>query len=163
MPRFWNQLKARLCGAACSCSPGLSCAGQRSILAHHTVRLSSLSPGYTEPPRPRPVQTLARRLFPAGLGPLSAVPRTGPAPIMARVSEWLRVIPRWEGISQQVRALSIWGAVVRLQQRLRLRMRMHAAHAKRTEERNASAPAGWPLLHTLTCTLPSRLPSLLSR
>ncbi|KAI7843720.1 hypothetical protein COHA_002618 [Chlorella ohadii] len=56
---------------------------------------------YADAPRFR---TLARRLFPAGLGPLSAVPRTGPAPIMARVSEWLRVIPRWEGISQQIEA-----------------------------------------------------------
>jgi hypothetical protein len=44
-----------------------------------------------------------RRLYPSGLGPLSDVPRTGPSPVMARVKEWLRVLPRWESYAAQVR------------------------------------------------------------
>lgn len=46
---------------------------------------------------------LARKLFPPGLGPLSAVPRTGPAPILMRASDWVRVAPRWESIGDQAR------------------------------------------------------------
>lgn len=63
---------------------------------------SRLTPPCLMPALPQP---LMRRMFPAGLGPLSSVPRTGPSPVMARVSEWLRVIPRWEGISRQVSGL----------------------------------------------------------
>ncbi|EFN57057.1 hypothetical protein CHLNCDRAFT_143799 [Chlorella variabilis] len=44
------------------------------------------------------------RFYPPGLGPLSEVPRTGPSPVMARVAEWLRVLPRWEAYSAQIEA-----------------------------------------------------------
>lgn len=67
---------------------------------------SHLTPLCLMPALPQP---LMRRMFPAGLGPLSSVPRTGPSPVMARVSEWLRVIPRWEGISRQVSGLCSMG------------------------------------------------------
>ena len=53
---------------------------------------------------PAPMQDLlARKLFPPGLGPLSAVPRSGPAPVIMRVEDWIRVAPRWESIADQVR------------------------------------------------------------
>lgn len=52
-------------------------------------------------------QALMRRLYPPGMGPLTDIPRTGPAPVMARPAEWLRVAPRWEGLSAQVR-LTDW-------------------------------------------------------
>jgi hypothetical protein len=48
------------------------------------------------------VQALMQRYYPAGLGPLSDVPHTGPSPVMARVPEWLRVVPRWELYTAQV-------------------------------------------------------------
>jgi hypothetical protein len=48
-------------------------------------------------------QAIMRRLYPPGLGPLSDVPHTGPAPVLARVEEWLRVAPRWEGYATQAR------------------------------------------------------------
>lgn len=53
-------------------------------------------------PAATPLQHLMPRIYPPGLGPLGGVPRTGPSPVMARVPEWLRVVARWEGFSNQV-------------------------------------------------------------
>lgn len=42
-----------------------------------------------------------RSLYPQGMGPLSDIPRTGPAPVLARPADWLAVLPRWEGLTAQ--------------------------------------------------------------
>ena len=57
----------------------------------------------TPNPNPNPKQDLLiRKVYPPGLGPLSEVPRTGPSPVLMRIADWIRVIPRWEGLATQV-------------------------------------------------------------
>lgn len=43
-----------------------------------------------------------RGLYPDELGPLQRVPPTGPAPVLMRVSEWLRVTPEWEALTARI-------------------------------------------------------------
>lgn len=40
-----------------------------------------------------------RSMFPESKGPLSKVPGTGPAPILMRSTDWLRVVPEWERLT----------------------------------------------------------------
>ena len=37
------------------------------------------------------IESVMRKMFPAELGPLSAIPGSGPAPVMMRFDEWLQV------------------------------------------------------------------------
>lgn len=55
------------------------------------------------PAAPRHKELLVQRLYPPGLGPIAAVPQTGPSPILARAGEWEALLPRWEGLAAQVR------------------------------------------------------------
>jgi hypothetical protein len=50
------------------------------------------------------IEKIMRRYFPAARGPLAAIPRTGPAPALMRVSEWQRVVPRWEALTAAIEA-----------------------------------------------------------
>lgn len=45
-----------------------------------------------------------RSLYPEELGPLQRVQATGPAPVLMRFSEWLRVTPEWEALTAQIEA-----------------------------------------------------------
>ncbi|KDD75998.1 hypothetical protein H632_c402p1 [Helicosporidium sp. ATCC 50920] len=45
-----------------------------------------------------------RALYPESKGPVSDIPRTGPAPAMMRKSDWLRVCPDWERLTAQIEA-----------------------------------------------------------
>lgn len=78
------------------CSPQ-PCSHSQAWVVH-----SPASPALLPPACPLQ-DLLARTLFPPGLGPLSAVPRSGPAPVVMRVEDWIRVAPRWESIADQVR------------------------------------------------------------
>lgn len=49
-----------------------------------------------------------RRMYPPGFGPISDVQPSGPAPVLARVHEWARVAPLWEGYMAQVRRRGDW-------------------------------------------------------
>lgn len=58
-------------------------------------------------PSPLPAllpQHIMPRFYPPALGPLEGVPRTGPAPVLARPWEWERVVARWEGLASQIEA-----------------------------------------------------------
>lgn len=52
---------------------------------------------------PPALQPLMRRLYPPGYGPLSDLPPTGPSPVLMRAADWVRVAPRWERYTAQVR------------------------------------------------------------
>ncbi|PRW57732.1 hypothetical protein C2E21_3449 isoform A [Chlorella sorokiniana] len=54
------------------------------------------------PEYPQWKDLITRKLFPPGLGPLSAVPRSGPAPVVMRVADWVRAAPRWVDIADQM-------------------------------------------------------------
>ncbi|KAL4424219.1 hypothetical protein ABPG75_001520 [Micractinium tetrahymenae] len=69
--------------------------------AESAVRSLFFLYSYIAPQSPG-LKAILRRIYPPGLGPLSAIPRTGPSPVLARVAEWLKVADRWEGISEQI-------------------------------------------------------------
>lgn len=41
-------------------------------------------------------------MFPASKGALSLIPGTGPAPILMRAAEWVRVVPEWERLTAHI-------------------------------------------------------------
>jgi hypothetical protein len=43
-----------------------------------------------------------RSMFPLAKGPLSRIPRSGPAPVMMRAREWLKVVPEWERLTTYI-------------------------------------------------------------
>lgn len=45
-----------------------------------------------------------RALYPTDMGPLQRIPATGPAPVLMRFSEWLRVTPEWEDLTARIEA-----------------------------------------------------------
>jgi hydroxyproline O-arabinosyltransferase len=45
-----------------------------------------------------------RTMYPQALGPLQSIPNTGPAPVLMRAAEWLRVAPDWERLTAQIEA-----------------------------------------------------------
>jgi hypothetical protein len=44
-----------------------------------------------------------RKLYPESEGPLEDIPPTGPSPTCMRMAEWLRIAPRYEQVTKQVR------------------------------------------------------------
>jgi hypothetical protein len=48
------------------------------------------------------IEGLMRSMFPESKGPLSKIPRTGPAPVLMRAVEWLRVVPAWERLTAHI-------------------------------------------------------------
>lgn len=91
------------------------------------------------------VQEALRKVFPEALGPLSAIPQTGPAPIMARVEEWVRVAPRYAGIMEQA-SQRVWETPDRALPLLALQpLRCMPAPALATAVRGPAC-AAWPLV-----------------
>lgn len=50
------------------------------------------------------IEGVMRTMFPAKYGPLSNVPNTGPAPVLMRSADWLRVAPDWERLAAHIEA-----------------------------------------------------------
>ena len=78
------------------------------LLGEHCCMQTTLLPSWpalqpTLPVAAPGLQPLMRRLYPPGYGPLTDLPPTGPSPVLMRVADWVRVAPRWEGYTAQVR------------------------------------------------------------
>eukprot|EP00892_Ulva_mutabilis_P001996 jgi/Ulvmu1/11798/UM080_0009.1 len=57
--------------------------------------------GYIQPAYPG-ISDVMRALYPDTMGPLQRIPATGPAPVLMRFSEWLRVTPEWEDLTARI-------------------------------------------------------------
>ena len=53
---------------------------------------------YIDPTYPT-IKKVMKKLYP---GPLENIPRTGPAPAMLRIKQWLEVIPEWEKLTAEI-------------------------------------------------------------
>lgn len=54
--------------------------------------------------RPSNHPKLMQRIFPSSSGPISAIPSTGPAPVLMHVSDWEKVTPEWERLAAEIEA-----------------------------------------------------------
>ena len=51
-------------------------------------------------PQAPALESVMRKMFPAELGPLDAIPGSGPAPVMMRFDEWLQVRACFLGLTK---------------------------------------------------------------
>ncbi|DBA81022.1 TPA: hypothetical protein ACH3X2_007228 [Trebouxia sp. C0005] len=59
--------------------------------------------GYINPQYPN-IEGVMRKMYPAEKGPLTNVPGSGPAPVMMRLAEWIKVTPDWERLTAHIEA-----------------------------------------------------------
>ncbi|KAL4420198.1 hypothetical protein ABPG77_011414 [Micractinium sp. CCAP 211/92] len=53
---------------------------------------------------PKAFPQAMRKLYPVAAGPVEDIPGTGPAPMLMRAVDWIRVTPDWERLTAQVEA-----------------------------------------------------------
>ncbi|KAL3161193.1 hypothetical protein ABBQ38_009560 [Trebouxia sp. C0009 RCD-2024] len=59
--------------------------------------------GYIDPRYPV-IEGVMRKMYPVEKGPLGDVPGSGPAPVLMRVDEWIKVTPEWERLTAHIEA-----------------------------------------------------------
>jgi len=66
----------------------------KPLQAHQAEDMAARSPvfpfGYINPQHPN-IEGVMRKMYPAEKGPLTDVPGSGPAPVMMRLAEWIKV------------------------------------------------------------------------